>query len=337
MEKAKELGVSIKIITGDNSEVAGAVGVRIGLLDDPTRVISGTALMAMPPDKREQAVKEHAVMARVTPEQKYEIIRILQSSFTVGFLGEGINDAPALKLAGVSLAVDSAADIAREAADIILLQKNLEVIIEGIRSGRAVFANTVKYLKATLASNFGNFYAIAIASLFISFLPMLPLQILLVNLLSDFPMISIATDTVDAAEVTRPRKYEIKEIVLIATLLGVVSTVFDFMFFAVFVNQGAGILQTNWFMGSVLTELVFLFSVRTRLPFYQASRPSTVVLALTGLAAAATIVLPFTVFGQAAFHFIPPTTSDLAIILGLVGAFFVCAELVKDFYYRFAH
>jgi Mg2+-importing ATPase len=166
---------------------------------------------------------------------------------------------------------------------------------------------------------------------------MLPLQILLVNLLSDFPMISIATDTVDAAEVTRPRKYEIKEIVLIATLLGVVSTVFDFMFFAVFVNQGAGILQTNWFMGSVLTELVFLFTVRTRLPFYQASRPSTVVLALTGLAAAATIVLPFTVFGQAAFHFIPPTITDLAIILGLVGAFFVCAELVKDFYYRFAH
>jgi Mg2+-importing ATPase len=335
VEKAKELGVSIKIITGDSSEVAGAVGVRIGLLDDPTRVISGSALMAMPPDLREQAAKEHAVMARVTPEQKYEIIRLLQSSCTVGFLGEGINDAPALKLAGVSLAVDSAADIAREAADIILLQKNLEVIIEGIRSGRAVFANTVKYLKATLASNFGNFYAIAISSLFITFLPMLPLQILLVNLLSDFPMISIATDTVDAAELTRPRKYEIKEIVLIATLLGVVSTVFDFMFFAVFVNQGAGILQTNWFMGSVLTELIFLFSVRTKLPFYKASRPSPVVLALTGFAAAVTIVLPYTIFGQAAFHFIPPTTADLAIILGLVGAFFVCAELVKDFYYRF--
>jgi Mg2+-importing ATPase len=335
VEKAKELGVSIKIITGDSSEVAGAVGVRIGLLDDPTRVISGSALMAMPPDLREQAAKEHAVMARVTPEQKYEIIRLLQSSCTVGFLGEGINDAPALKLAGVSLAVDSAADIAREAADIILLEKNLEVIIEGIRSGRAVFANTVKYLKATLASNFGNFYAIAISSLFITFLPMLPLQILLVNLLSDFPMISIATDTVDAAELTRPRKYEIKEIVLIATLLGVVSTVFDFMFFAVFVNQGAGILQTNWFMGSVLTELIFLFSVRTKLPFYKASRPSPVVLALTGFAAAVTIVLPYTIFGQAAFHFIPPTTADLAIILGLVGAFFVCAELVKDFYYRF--
>jgi Mg2+-importing ATPase len=311
------------------------VGVQIGLIDDPSRVLTGTGLMALAPDKRLQALVEHAVIARVTPEQKYEIIRILQGSFTVGFLGEGINDAPALKLAGVSLVVDSAADIAREAADIILLQKDLEVIIEGIRIGRAAFANSVKYLKATLASNFGNFYAIAISSLFITFLPMLPLQILLLNLLSDFPMISIATDNVDAGELSRPKKYEVHEIVLIATLLGVVSTVFDFMFFAVFVKAGAGTLQTNWFIGSVLTELVFLFSIRTRLPFYRASRPSWIVLAMTGLAGAAAIALPYTSFGQAAFHFIPPTTMELGIVLGLVGAFFLCAELVKDLYYHF--
>jgi Mg2+-importing ATPase len=334
VEKAKELGVSIKIITGDSCEVAGAVGVQIGLLDDPSRVISGSALMEMPPHKREQTVVEYAVIARVTPEQKYEIIRILQSSFTVGFLGEGINDAPALKLAGVSLVVDSAADIAREAADIILLQKNLEVIIEGVGSGREVFTNTIKYLKATLASNFGNFYAIAVGSLFITFLPMLPLQILLVNLLSDFPMISIATDTVDAVELSRPKKYEFKEIVLIATLLGVVSTVFDFMFFAVFVQQGEATLQTNWFMGSILTELVFLFSIRSKLPFYTASRPSFYVLGLTAFASALTILLPYTIFGQTVFHFTPPTAMQLGIILGLVGAFFVCAEIVKVIYYR---
>jgi Mg2+-importing ATPase len=253
----------------------------------------------------------------------------------VGFLGEGINDAPAIKLAGVSLVVESAADIAREAADIILLQKNLEVIVEGIRSGREVFANSVKYLKATLASNFGNFYAIAIASLFIAFLPKLPLQILLVNLLSDFPMISIATDTVDEAEVDRPRRYEIREIVLVATLLGVVSTVFDFMFFAIFVRQGAPILQTAWFMGSVLTELAFLFSIRTRLPFFRARRPSGYVLGLTALAAAVTIVLPYTSFGLTFFRFIPLTIASLATVLGLVVAFFVCAELVKLYYYRF--
>jgi P-type Mg2+ transporter len=335
VKMAKDLGVAIKIITGDSSEVAGAVGVQIDLLDDPSRVLTGTALMALPPGERRQALVDHAVIARVTPEQKYEIIRILQGSFTVGFLGEGINDAPALKLAGVSLVVDSAADIAREAADIILLQKDLEVIIEGIRIGRAAFANSVKYLKATLASNFGNFYAIAISSLFITFLPMLPLQILLLNLLSDFPMISIAADNVDASELARPKKYEVHEIVLIATLLGVVSTVFDFMFFAVFVKAGAGTLQTTWFMGSVLTELVFLFSIRTRLPFYRASRPSGIVLALTGLAGAVAIALPYTSFGQAAFHFIPPTTMELGIILGLAGSFFLCVELVKDLYYHF--
>lgn len=176
VEKARELGVELKIITGDSPEVAGAVGVRIGLLEDPGRVITGSALMALPPDERELAVARHAVFARVTPEQKYEIVEILQMERTVGFLGEGINDAPALKLAGVSLVVDSAADIAREAADIILLQKDLEVIIKGIQSGREVFANTVKYLKATLSSNFGNFYAVALASLFITFLPMLPID-----------------------------------------------------------------------------------------------------------------------------------------------------------------
>jgi Mg2+-importing ATPase len=335
VEKANQLGVTLKIITGDSPEVAGAVGVRVGLLEDPARVITGSVLMAMPPNEREKAILQHAVFARVTPEQKYEIIQTLQRTSTVGFLGEGINDAPALKLAGVSLVVDSAADIAREAADIILLQKDLGVIIEGIQSGRVVFANSVKYLKATLASNFGNFYAIAIVSLFITFLPMLPIQILLVNLLSDFPMISIATDTVDASEVGRPRTYDLREIVLIATLLGVVSTVDDFAFFAIFVGQGAQVLQTSWFVGSILTELVFLFSIRTRLPFFRASRPSGYVLVLTGVAALVTILLPYTSFGQTVFHFTPPSVASLGIILGLVAAFFICVELVKLSYYRY--
>ena len=335
IEKARELGVEIKIITGDSAEVAGAVGIRTGLIADPTRVITGAALMVLPPDKREKAMHEHAVFARVTPEQKYEIIQTLQRTRTVGFLGEGINDAPALKLAGVSLVVDSAADIAREAADIILLQKNLEVIIEGIRSGRGVFANSVKYLKATLSSNFGNFYAIAIVSLFIPFLPMLPIQILLVNLLSDFPMISIATDTVDESELGRPGHYDLKEIVLIATLLGVVSTVDDFAFFAIFVGQGVQVLQTSWFIGSILTELVFLFCIRTRLPFYKASRPSGYVLVMTVVAAALTILIPYTSFGQTLFSFVPPSLPSLGIILSLVAAFFISAELVKLAYYRY--
>ncbi|NLV26602.1 MAG: HAD-IC family P-type ATPase [Methanomicrobiales archaeon] len=335
VKKAKELGVAIKIITGDSPEVAGAVGVKIGLLEDPTMLLTGSVLQDLPENERAEEIIRHTVIARVTPEQKYEIIKILQRSFTVGFLGEGINDAPALKLAGVSMVVESAADIAREAADIILLQKNLEVIMDGIESGRGVFANSVKYLKATLASNFGHFYAIAIGSMFISFLPMLPIQILLVNLLSDFPMISIATDTVDKDEVKKPRKYELREIMLVATLLGVVVTVFDLMFFAFFIHEGDKILQTNWFVGSILTELVFLFSIRTKLPFFQAERPSRYVILLTGIAAFATVLLPYTVIGEKLFHFYPPSAMHLGIILILVAAFFVCSELVKHMYYRY--
>ncbi|MBN1154750.1 HAD-IC family P-type ATPase [candidate division KSB1 bacterium] len=334
VEKAKQLGVQLKIITGDSPEVAGAVGVKIGLLEDATQVISGFELMSKTPEERTKAIMHYDVFARVTPEQKYEIIQTLQQTYTVGFLGEGINDAPALKLATVSMVVESAADIAREAADIILLQKNLEVIIDGIRSGREGIANSIKYLKATLASNFGNFYAIAIGSLFIDFLPMLPLQILLVNLLSDFPMISIATDNVDIPEVTKPRKYDVKEIVLISIVLGVVSMVFDFMFFAIFVREGANILQTNWYMGSIITELIFLFSVRSKLPFFKAKRPSSYVLVLTGIAIILTVLLPYTGIGQSIFHFTPPTAKHMGTILALVGSFFVCSELVKYFYYH---
>lgn len=331
---ARELGVAIKILTGDSPEVAGAVGQAIGLLDDPEKVLTGATWLGLPPEQRAAALEEYAVFARVTPEQKYEIIQTLQASHSVGFLGEGINDAPALKLAGVSLVVQSAADIARQAADIILLESDLEVIVEGIRSGREVFANGIKYLKSTLASNFGNFYAVAISSLMIPFLPMRPLQILLLNLLSDFPMISIATDNVDPTEWERPRKYDVREVVLLSIFLGVVSTVFDLIFFATFVRGGEAVLQTNWFVGSILTELVFLFSIRTRLPFWQAVRPSSTVVWLTGVAALATIVAPYTGLGQRVFGFVPPTGQQMAIILGLVAVFFAVSEVVKGWYYR---
>lgn len=334
VKKAEKLGVGIKVITGDNPLVAGAVAKEIGLISDARDVMTGSAFMALPPEERTRAAETYAVFARVVPEEKYEIIKTLQEHHEVGFLGEGINDAPALKLASVSLVVESAANIAREAADIILLQKNLEVIVDGIHHGRIVFANSIKYLKATLASNFGNFYAIALGSLFITFLPMLPLQILLVNLLSDFPMISIATDTVDRRELARPQKYHVHDIILIATILGVVSMVFDFLFFGFFVSQGEGILQTNWFIGSILTELVFLFSVRTRLPMFRAVRPSWLVLSLSAIAAAATIGIPYTGFGQGVFHFTPPSAVHMGIILGLVLVYLICSEIVKLLYYQ---
>lgn len=334
IKKAEKLNVAVKLITGDSREVAGAVAKEIGLISDEHSVITGGEFMAMPIHKQSEAVDAYHVFARVLPEQKFHIVSLLQQKYEVGFLGEGINDAPALKIAGVSLVVQSAADVAREAADILLLQKDLRVIIDGIAEGRQVFVNTIKYIKATLASNFGNFYAVAVSSLLIDYLPMLPVQILLLNLLSDFPMISIATDTVDKRETASPQSYHIKDIALIALFLGIVSTVFDFLFFAIFARTSPEALQTSWFIGSVLTELAFLFSIRTRLPFFKAKRPSFYILFLTVAAALTTLALPYTQFGQTVFHFIPPTAYHLKIIFSLTALYFIASEVMKFFYYK---
>ncbi len=334
IKKAKQLGIRIVILTGDRPEVAGAVTKEIGLIDSPEKVITAENWQKANKKQKEKYLSECSVFARVSPEEKFDIIKTLRERYTIGFLGEGINDAPALKIAGVSLVVDSAADIAREASDIILLKKNLEVIIDGIREGRQVFANTTKYIKSTLASNFGNFFAVATASLMIDFLPMLPIQILLVNLLSDTPMISISTDNVDKTELKSPKKYEVKEIVIMAIILGLVSTVFDFMFFGLFYRISPEVLQTNWFVASILTELVLIFSIRTKSFFAKANRPSKWLVYLSIMTFILTIGLPFTNFGQKIFKFTPPTIMHMVWILSLVAVYFVISEMVKLFYYR---
>ncbi|MDD3006212.1 MAG: cation-transporting P-type ATPase [Candidatus Pacebacteria bacterium] len=334
IKNAQKLGVRIKILTGDSAEVAGAVAYEIGLSQSPEEVITAAALDEMDRKTRAVALDKYSVIARVTPEQKYKIIKELQERYQVGFLGEGINDAPALKVAGVSIVVNGASDIARESADIILLDKSLGVIIEGIREGRTVFANTTKYIKSTLASNFGNFFAVASASLLIDFLPMLPLQILLINLLSDFPMIAVSSDTVDDSELRTPRKYEVKDIVLIASLLGVVSSVFDFLFFGLYYQISPEILRTNWFIGSILTELAFIFSIRTRKPFWRAVCPSFQLISLATLAAAVTLVIPFTRFGQEVFGFVAISASSIALDMAIVVVYFVVSETIKLLYYK---
>ncbi len=335
ISRAKKLGIQIKILTGDSREVAGAVAYKIGLVDSPRAVLLGEDFDKMADEEKHLAVFKYSVFARVSPRQKYEIIKLLQEKNEVGFLGEGINDAPALKIANVAIVVSSAADIARDAADVVLLKKSLEVLIDGIHEGRKIFANISKYIKVTLASNFGNFLAVATASLLIDFLPMLPIQILLLNLLSDFPMISIATDTVDQDELKRPKNYNIREIVLFATVLGVVSTVFDFIFFGLFYRISPGVLQTNWFIGSVLTEIILIFSVRTKFFFLAAKRASNVLIGLAVLTIAVTITLPFTSFGQKIFNFVKPEINHLWLIFGVAAAYFVITESVKLIYHHF--
>ena len=337
MADAKSLGVKVKILTGDTKEVAGAVAYQIGLVPSPEKVISGDIFEKMSPDQQRLAVENYAVFSRVSPQQKYKIVKILQEENEVGFLGEGINDAPALKIANVALAVDNAADIARETSDIILLNRSLKTIIDGIQEGRKIFANTTKYIKSTLISNFGNFFALASASLITNFLPMLPLQILLLNFLSDFPMIAISTDNVDKEELKSPKSYNLREIVLVATILGFVSTVFDFIFFGLFYRFSPDILRTNWFIGSILTELILIFSIRSKSLFFKTKAPSKILTFLSGLTALFTIFLPFTRFGQEVFKFIPPQNNHLLWIFGVVLSYFIITESIKLIYYHILH
>ena len=331
---AERLHVRVKILSGDALDVSEAVAREVGILADDEHGLTGDALMALDPAKRLKAAQDTDVFARVTPAQKYEIIKLLQSQASVGFLGEGINDAPALKAAHVGLVVQHASDIARDAADIVLLERSLSVVVEGIRLGRATFANTRTYLRATLASNFGNFYAIAFATLFINELPLLPLQILLLNLLSDLPMIAISTDYVDPEDTRRPGHSSTRELVALATVLGVVSTMFDLIFFSTWLHGPVDVLRTNWFVGSVLTELVLVFSIRTRRFFLRAHPASPLVVGLLGAVGLISIVLPYTPFGQEAFSFIPPSLPDLCLVLFLTAAYLAATEAAKLLFFR---
>ncbi len=333
VSKAKKWGVGIKIITGDSPDVAGAVGLELGLCEKLDGVMTAKEYEVLGDDEKDIALSKYNIFARVSPEQKYDMIKRLQNKFSVGYLGDGINDAPALKVASVSLAVDNASDIARETADIILLENDLNTIIEGVHEGRIIFTNSIKYIKATLASNFGNFYAVAIASLLIPYLPMLPLQILLLNLLSDFPMIALAGDTVEDDELLKPKNYEIKDIILTTLSLGLVSTIFDFVFFALFSRISPAVLQTNWFIASTITELVFIFSIRSKHFFLFAKKPSAMLVYLTVPAALVAIVLPFTNFGHNVFKFTSPEPKHLLWILGISLLYLASTEAFKLIYY----
>jgi Mg2+-importing ATPase len=329
LKQARELNVAVTIITGDSRTVAESIGRQVGLVCEEGQVMEASELLTLSAPEQYKRIGDIRVFARTTPEQKLVLVNLLKERFTVGFLGEGINDAAALKAANVSLVVQSASDVARETADIILLKSDLRVIIEGIRLGRETHANTLKYIRSTLISNFGNFYSVAIASLFITFLPMLPKQLLLLNLLSDFPMMAIAFDQVSKSEIARPQKYDFRSLYIIFITLGLVSTVFDFMWFGLFYRDGAEILQTNWFIGSVFTEILILLSIRSMLPIGKAGRPAPIILWLSGFAIAATVLVLVIPATARYFEFTTPSWSDMGLILFLSLMYLVVTEIVK--------
>jgi Mg2+-importing ATPase len=331
---AKKMGVEVKILTGDSPEVAGSVGKEIGLIDNIKKVMTGDKLDQLNDQDFHQIIKEFNIFARVSPEQKYKIIQSLEKEKEVGFLGEGINDAPALKIANTAIVVSSASDIAKEAADILLLQRNLLVIIDGIKEGRNIFTNIIKYTKITLISNFGNFYSLALISLMLKFLPMLPIQILLTNLISDSPMIAISADNVDVSELKKPKHYQIKTIITLVFILGFISSIFDFIFFGIFGRMPEATLQTLWFIESILTEIILIFSMRTRFAFFKAKKTSKILALLSITAAAVTIFLPYTSLGQRIFHFSRPSFWMILTIILIVASYFVITEIAKLIYYR---
>ena len=338
---ARKMGVKIKILTGDSREVAATVAQQVSLIKNSSEVILGKELEAMSENDFAEACESFSVFARVSPQTKLNIIKSLQKKFEVGFLGEGINDTPALKIANVGIVVKEAADVPRDAADVVLLEKDLRAIINGIKTGRTIFSNINKYIKCALASNFGNFYSIAVISLLIPvllkqyFLPMLPIQILLGNLLSDFPLISIASDNVDPEELKKPKYYQLSQSVPYIVVLALISTICDFIFFAIFYKAAPSSIQTLWFIESILTEIVLIFIIRTRHFFLKAKRPGLPLILFTILDALIIFSLPFTFLGQGFFHFAAPAAGQLLTVALLVSCYFVTSEIVKLSYFRY--
>ncbi len=329
---AKSLGVALKIFSGDSKETVGAVGYAAGIAEHGQLVITGSEFDYMSLPEQLHALEAHSLFARFSPTQKSEALQLLQKTHMVGVLGNGMADSEMLQFSHVALVAQEAGGITRATADILLLQKDLRVVIEGIRQSRMIFANILKYLKITLASNFGNFYSIALAVLFLPYLPLLPLQILLLNFLTDIPMLAIATDRVDKEKLERPKDHNIHTIIVTATLFGAVSSFFDLTFFKIFSEYNASTLQTAWFLFSVLTEALLLYSLRSRRWFFAAERPSGALFWFSLLAFVLAVFIPYTTLGTI-LGFEALALSFWVLIGTFAVGYFVVTEILKRWYY----
>jgi Mg2+-importing ATPase len=334
IRELKHLGVSLKIITGDNRLLAANVSQQVELLNP--QILTGEDLHQMSDEALLKRVNEVDVFAEVEPNHKERIILALKKAgHVVGYMGDGINDASALHTADVGISVDSAVDVAKEAADIVLLEKNLEVLVQGVREGRMKFANTLKYVFMASSANFGNMFSMAGASLFLSFLPLLPKQILLTNLLTDFPEMTIATDSVDRELVEKPRRWNIQFIRNFMLTFGILSSIFDYLTFGVLLlilHATTDQFRTGWFLESVISASVTVLVIRTRKPFFR-SKPGKYLLTATLLIVAVTILFPFTpLAGLLGFHPLP--VSILLVIGMIVVLYMIAAEMAKRTFYK---
>lgn len=332
---AQELGVAIKMITGDSKEVAGYVGKQIGLVDQGHNIITGSELKKLSPEEFKKECIHCSIFARIDPVTKANIIESLQESHEVGFMGEGINDVPALKKANIGIVVQEASDAARAVSDIVLLKRDLYVVVAGIKQGRITFSNINKYIKCTLAGNFGNYYSLALFSLLVPFLPMLPTQILFINLLSDFPLIAIASDLVAFSEIRRPKNYNLYSLLPLTFLLGLVGTLSDIIFFSLFYTATPNMFRTLWFILNIASDIVLIYSVRTNHAFYKAPRPSGLLVLASCMSLIVCFILPYNSIGHAWLSFETPTLMSMIYLLGIILLYGIMTELVKLSYYRY--
>jgi Mg2+-importing ATPase len=329
-----KLGVQLKVITGDNKLVARHTGQAVGLGD--AKVLTGDELDNLRDEALWHAVEETTIFAEVDPNQKERIILALKKrGHVVGYMGDGINDAPSLHTADVGISVANAVDVAKEAADLVLLKQDLDVLHEGIVLGRKTFANTLKYVFMATSANFGNMFSMAGASLLLPFLPMLPKQILLINFLTDLPEMTIAGDRVDDVFVEHPHRMDISFIRRFMLIFGPLSSLFDYATFGVLLwlmKADQQSFQTGWFIESILSAGVVVFAVRTRLPFTR-SRPSRAMLTVTAAVMLLTLWLPYSPLAGL-LGFTPLPLPYLLILFGIVALYFMSAELTKRWFYR---
>ena len=334
-----KLGVEVRVITGDNEIATRRICKEIGFT--VKGLVQGSELESISDHELVQVVENNNVFVRTTPLQKSRIIGAIKSNgHTVGFLGDGINDAPALRDADVGISVDNAVDIAKESAEIILLEKSLMILEEGVSKGRHVFGNIMKYIKMTVSSNFGNVFSVLVASIFIPFPPMLPLHLLIQNLLYDISQLSIPWDHVDEEYIERPQKWNPESIARFTLYIGPVSSFFDFTTFALLwyvygASTGAdqSFFQSGWFVLGLLSQTMIVHMIRTRkIPFIEstAARP---VLIMTGLVMLIGLVVPFTPFGYAV-GFISLPLSFFGWLVFTLLAYFIAMQVVKTLYIR---
>lgn len=334
IKKLGGMGVSLKIITGDNRFIAQNVMKEIGLPD--VALMTGKEIRETNDLALIHRVNEATVFAEVEPNQKERIILALKKSGNVvGYMGDGINDVSALHDADVSISVDSAVDVAKEAADIVLLEKDLAVLTEGVLAGRRTFANTMKYVFMATSANFGNMFSMAGASIFLPFLPLLPKQVLLTNLMTDFPEMTIASDNVEPAAIEKPKRWNIGFIRRFMVVFGLVSSFFDYLTFGALLllsHASQAQFRTGWFVESVASAALIVLVIRTRYPIFKA-KPGRQLTIATLLVVALTVLLPYTPLAPL-LGFTALPAHILLVIAAIIATYILTAELVKKLFYR---